>query len=56
MFKMPIVDLLARGREIAARGERVSVLWQEPDRSPSSPRPRVPFGVSRQSERRGHAE
>ena len=31
MFKMPIVDLLARGREIAARGERVSVLWQEPE-------------------------
>ncbi len=31
MMKMPIVDLLARGRELAARGERVSVLWQEPE-------------------------
>jgi 3-hydroxyanthranilate 3,4-dioxygenase len=30
MMPMPIVDLLARGRELAARGERVSVLWQEP--------------------------
>jgi hypothetical protein len=26
MLPMPIVDLLARGRELAARGERVSVL------------------------------
>jgi 3-hydroxyanthranilate 3,4-dioxygenase len=31
MMKVPIVDLLARGRELAARGERVSVLWQEPE-------------------------
>src|ERR1700722_10456095 len=30
MLPMPIVDLLARGRELAQRGERVSVLWQEP--------------------------
>jgi 3-hydroxyanthranilate 3,4-dioxygenase len=29
MMAMPIVDLLARGRELAERGERVSVLWQE---------------------------
>ena len=29
MLPMPIVDLLARGRELAQRGERVSVLWQE---------------------------
>jgi 3-hydroxyanthranilate 3,4-dioxygenase len=28
---MPIVDLLARGRELAERGDRVSVLWQEPE-------------------------
>src|SRR5580698_10163521 len=31
MLPMPIVDLLERGRELAARGERVSVLWQEPE-------------------------
>jgi 3-hydroxyanthranilate 3,4-dioxygenase len=31
MNPMPIVDLLARGRELAARGERVGVLWQEPE-------------------------
>src|ERR1700722_17155030 len=31
MLPMPIVDLLARGRELAQRGERVSVLWQEPE-------------------------
>jgi len=31
MMPMPIVDLLERGRELAARGERVSVLWQEPE-------------------------
>jgi 3-hydroxyanthranilate 3,4-dioxygenase len=31
MLPMPIVDLLARGRELAARGERVSVLWQRPE-------------------------
>ena len=30
MMPMPIIDLLARGRELAERGERVSVLWQEP--------------------------
>jgi 3-hydroxyanthranilate 3,4-dioxygenase len=29
MMAMPIVDLLARGRELAQRGERVSVLWRE---------------------------
>ena len=31
MAPMPIVDLLARGRQLAERGERVSVLWQEPE-------------------------
>src|SRR5260370_1145594 len=31
MLPMPIVDLLERGRQLAARGERVSVLWQEPE-------------------------
>src|SRR5215470_4471001 len=31
MLSMPIVDLLERGRLLAARGERVSVLWQEPE-------------------------
>ena len=31
MLSMPIVDLLERGRQLAARGERVSVLWQEPE-------------------------
>src|ERR1700734_3247019 len=31
MLPMPIVDLLARGRELAQRGERVKVLWQEPE-------------------------
>ena len=30
MLPMPIVDLLERGRQLAARGERVSVLWQQP--------------------------
>ncbi len=31
MFQMPIVDLLARGRELAETGRRVSVLWQHAD-------------------------
>lgn len=31
MFQMPIVDLLARGRELAENGKRVSVLWQHED-------------------------
>lgn len=31
MLPMPIVDLMERGRDLAARGERVSVLWQEPE-------------------------
>jgi 3-hydroxyanthranilate 3,4-dioxygenase len=31
MLSMPIVDLLESGRQLAARGERVSVLWQEPE-------------------------
>jgi 3-hydroxyanthranilate 3,4-dioxygenase len=31
MMPMPIVDLMARGRELAERGERVSVLWQQPE-------------------------
>jgi 3-hydroxyanthranilate 3,4-dioxygenase len=31
MFQMPIVDLFARGRELAERGKRVSVLWQHDD-------------------------
>jgi len=31
MFQMPIVDLLARGRELAESGRRVSVLWQHND-------------------------
>src|SRR5258708_26547078 len=31
MLPMPIVDLLERGRQLARRGERVSVLWQEPE-------------------------
>src|SRR5260370_21563126 len=31
MLHMPIVDLLERGRQLAARGERVSVLWTEQD-------------------------
>ncbi len=31
MLPMPIVNLLERGRQLAARGERVSVLWQEPE-------------------------
>lgn len=31
MFQMPIVDLLARGRELAESGKRVSVLWQHDD-------------------------
>ena len=31
MFQMPIVNLLDRGRNLAASGERVSVLWQEPE-------------------------
>jgi 3-hydroxyanthranilate 3,4-dioxygenase len=29
MFRMPIVDLRARARELAATGKRVSVLWQD---------------------------
>lgn len=31
MFQMPIVDLLARGRELTDSGKRVSVLWQHAD-------------------------
>ena len=31
MFQMPIVDLSARGRELAETGRRVSVLWQHDD-------------------------
>src|ERR1044072_8449624 len=31
MFQMPIVDLLAHGRELAESGRRVSVLWQHDD-------------------------
>jgi 3-hydroxyanthranilate 3,4-dioxygenase len=31
MFSMPIVDLLERGRKLAASGMRVTVLWQHPD-------------------------
>ena len=31
MFQMPIVDLLAEGRKLAAAGKRVSVLWQHDD-------------------------
>jgi 3-hydroxyanthranilate 3,4-dioxygenase len=31
MFSMPIVDLLEQGRQLAASGKRVSVLWQHPD-------------------------
>src|SRR5258708_21030673 len=31
MLPMPIVDRLERGRQLAARGERVSVLWQKPE-------------------------
>ena len=31
MFSMPIVDLLERGRQLAASGKRVTVLWQHPD-------------------------
>jgi 3-hydroxyanthranilate 3,4-dioxygenase len=31
MFTMPIVDLLAEGRKLAAAGRRVSVLWQHDD-------------------------
>ena len=31
MFQMPIVDLLARGRDLADSGKRVSVLWQHDD-------------------------
>ena len=31
MFSMPIVDLLAEGRKLAATGKRVSVLWQHDD-------------------------
>ena len=31
MFSMPIVDLLAEGRKLAAAGRRVSVLWQHDD-------------------------
>lgn len=31
MFQMPLVDLLACGRELAERGKRVSVLWQHDD-------------------------
>jgi 3-hydroxyanthranilate 3,4-dioxygenase len=31
MSQMPIVNLLDRGRQLAASGERVSVLWQEPE-------------------------
>ena len=31
MFSMPIVNLLAEGRKLAASGKRVSVLWQHDD-------------------------
>jgi 3-hydroxyanthranilate 3,4-dioxygenase len=31
MLSMPIVDLLERGRMLAASGKRVTVLWQHPD-------------------------
>lgn len=31
MFSMPIVNLLAEGRKLAASGRRVSVLWQHDD-------------------------
>ena len=31
MFSMPIVDLIAEGRKLAATGKRVSVLWQHED-------------------------
>jgi len=31
MAQMPIVNLFARGRELAASGRRVSVLWQHDD-------------------------
>ncbi|MBN9474660.1 MAG: 3-hydroxybutyryl-CoA dehydratase [Bordetella sp. SCN 67-23] len=31
MFKMPIVDLMKQGDELAASGKRVAVLWQEPE-------------------------
>lgn len=31
MPNMPIVSLLSRGLQLAASGQRVSVLWQEPD-------------------------
>lgn len=31
MFQMPIVSLLDQSRKLAERGERVSVLWQEPE-------------------------
>jgi 3-hydroxyanthranilate 3,4-dioxygenase len=31
MFQMPIVSLLDEGRRLAASGQRVSVLWQQPD-------------------------
>ena len=31
MDQMPIVDLLATGRQLAETGKRVSVLWQEPE-------------------------
>jgi 3-hydroxyanthranilate 3,4-dioxygenase len=31
MFSMPIVNLIAEGRKLAASGKRVSVLWQHDD-------------------------
>lgn len=31
MFQMPIVSLLDQSRKLAERGERVNVLWQEPE-------------------------
>jgi len=31
MFQMPIVSLLDEGRRLAQSGQRVSVLWQQPD-------------------------
>ena len=31
MFQMPIIDLLEHGRELAASGKRVGVLWQHSD-------------------------
>ena len=55
MLSMPIVDLLERGRKLAATGMRVSVLWQSPDSLCfCRPRPRIPQRVSHQPRRRDH--